>query len=115
MHSTAVRAFEPNTVQLDQAALYIERTPDEIQRDHFDWGGRFTGLYGTDYKYTFSNGIFSNQYLNSRRQYGFDPVMYYLDFWFPQIAEGENVRVGRYISIPDIEAQLAPRAPQTSF
>jgi hypothetical protein len=35
-------------------------------------------------------------------------VMYYLDFWFPKIAEGTNVRVGRYISIPDIEAQLAP-------
>jgi hypothetical protein len=33
--------------------------------------------------------------------------MYYMDFWFPQIAAGENVRIGRYISIPDIEAQLA--------
>jgi len=104
----AAYAFEPNTVQVDQVALYFERTPDEIQRDHFDWGGRFTGLYGTDYKYTFSNGIFSNQYLDGARQYGFDPVMYYLDFWFPKIAMGTNVRVGRYISIPDIEAQLAP-------
>ncbi|HWJ35060.1 MAG TPA: outer membrane beta-barrel protein [Steroidobacteraceae bacterium] len=104
----AAYSFEPNTAQLDQAALYIERTPDEIQRDHFDWGGRFTALYGTDYKYTFANGILSNQYLNGRKQYGFDPVMYYLDFWFPQFAEGENIRVGRYISIPDIEAQLAP-------
>jgi hypothetical protein len=27
----AAYSFEPNTVQLDQAALYIERTPDEIQ------------------------------------------------------------------------------------
>jgi Putative beta-barrel porin-2, OmpL-like. bbp2 len=104
----AAYSFEPNALQMDQVALYFERTPDEIQRDHFDWGGRFVGLYGTDYKYTFSNGIFSNQYLNSRRQYGFDPVMYYLDFWFPKIADGENIRVGRYISIPDIEAQLAP-------
>ena len=34
--------------------------------------------------------------------------MYYLDFWFPGVAMGSNVRVGRYISIPDIEAQLAP-------
>ncbi|MGO9989830.1 MAG: outer membrane beta-barrel protein [Steroidobacteraceae bacterium] len=107
-NSPAAYSYEPNTVQLDQVALYIERTPDEVQRDHFDWGGRFTGIYGTDYKYTFSNGIFSNQYLTSEKPYGFDPVMYYLDFWFPQIAEGENVRVGRYISIPDIEAQLAP-------
>jgi Putative beta-barrel porin-2, OmpL-like. bbp2 len=104
----AAYSFEPNTLQVDQVTLYFERTPDEIQREHFDWGGRITGLYGTDYKYTFSNGIFSNQYLNSAKQYGFDPVMYYLDFWFPKIADGTNVRVGRYISIPDIEAQLAP-------
>jgi hypothetical protein len=104
----AAYSYQPNTIQVDQVALYFERTADEIQRDHFDWGGRFTALYGTDYKYTFSNGIFSSQYLNSAKQYGFDPVMYYLDFWFPKIFDGTNVRVGRYISIPDIEAQLAP-------
>lgn len=104
----AAYSYEPNTVQLDQAALYLERTPDEVQFDHFDWGFRFTGLYGTDYKYTFSNDILSNQYTNSEKPYGFDPVMYYVDLWFPHIAAGENVRIGRYISIPDIEAQLAP-------
>jgi hypothetical protein len=107
-NAPAAYSFEPNTVQVDQVALYFERTADEIQRDHFDWGGRFTALYGTDYKYTFSNGILSNQYLGSAKQYGFDPVMYYLDFWFPHVVDGMNVRVGRYISIPDIEAQLAP-------
>ena len=60
--------------------MYFERTPDEIQRDHFDWGFRFASLYGTDYKYTFSNGILSYQYTEQERLYGFDPVMYYLDF-----------------------------------
>ncbi len=104
----AAYSFEPNTAQLDQIAIYFERTPDEVQREHFDWGFRFTALYGTDYKYTFSDGVLSNQYLNNARQYGFDPVMYYLDFWFPKVADGMNVRLGRYISIPDIEAQLAP-------
>jgi hypothetical protein len=104
----AAYSFEPNYAQIDQVTLYFERTPDEVQRDHFDWGFRFANLYGTDYKYTFSNGIFSNQYLNSAKQYGYDPVMYYVDLWFPQVADGENVRIGRYISIPDIEAQLAP-------
>jgi len=104
----AAYSYEPNTLQLDQAALYLERTPDEIQREHFDWGFRFASIYGTDYKYTFADGILSNQYLDNVRQNGFDPVMYYLDFWLPHIAEGMNVRVGRYISIPDIEAQLAP-------
>jgi hypothetical protein len=104
----AAYSYQPDTVQLDQAAIYFERTPDEVQLDHVDWGFRITGLYGTDYKYTFANGVLSNQYLNEEKSYGFDPVMYYLDFWLPHIAEGENIRVGRYISIPDIEAQLAP-------
>jgi hypothetical protein len=101
-------SYEPNTIQLDQFALYFERTPDEIQRDHFDWGFRVTGLYGTDYKYTFAEGILSGQYTNQERLYGFDPVMYYLDLYWPWVLDGENVRIGRYISIPDIEAQLAP-------
>ncbi len=101
-------SYEPDTIQLDQFALYFERTPDEIQRDHIDWGFRLALLYGTDYKYTFSNGILSYQYTEQERLYGFDPVMYYFDFYFPKFFEGENLRIGRYISIPDIEAQLAP-------
>ena len=34
--------------------------------------------------------------------------MYYFDVYFPKVAKGMNIRVGRYISLPDIEAQLAP-------
>lgn len=104
----AAYSYQANTVQLDQLALYLERTADEIQRDHVDWGFRIALLYGTDYKYTFSNDILSYQYTTQERLYGFDPVMYYMDFYFPHVFEGENLRVGRYISIPDIEAQLAP-------
>ena len=85
----------------------IHRCPSSSAK-HFDWGFRFASLYGTDYKYTFSNGILSNQYTEHERLYGYDPVMYYLDFYFPKFFDGENLRVGRYISIPDIEAQLAP-------
>jgi hypothetical protein len=107
-NSPAAYLFEPNSAQLDQFTLYFERTPDEIQREHFDWGERLALLYGTDYKYTYSYGVFSNQYTAEARRYGFDPVMYYLDFWLPWIALGTNLRIGRYVSIPDIEAQLAP-------
>jgi Putative beta-barrel porin-2, OmpL-like. bbp2 len=107
-NAPAAYAYQPDTVQLDQTALYFERTADEIQRDHFDWGFRVAAIYGTDYRYTFSNGILSYQYNEEERLNGFDPVMYYLDFYFPHFFQGENLRVGRYISIPDIEAQLAP-------
>jgi hypothetical protein len=38
---------------------------------------------------------------------GYDFPMVYGDVYFP-VLQGVNVRVGRFISIPDIEAQLAP-------
>ncbi|WP_051971284.1 outer membrane beta-barrel protein [Massilia sp. 9096] len=104
----AAYGYEPNQVQLDQVALYVERTPDVVQKDHNDWGFRIAGLYGSDYKYTFSKGLLSDQYTKHGRRYGFDPVMMYAEWYTPFVAEGMNVRAGRYISIPDIEAQLAP-------
>lgn len=98
----------PNQLMLNQAALYIERVPDTVQKKHIDYGFRVTGMYGTDYKYTFSNKLLSNQYLKDHNKYGFDPVMFYGELYIPYVAKGMNIRVGRYISIPDIEAQLAP-------
>ncbi len=36
--------YTPNTFQLDQAVVYVERLPDTVQLDHFDWGFRFSAL-----------------------------------------------------------------------
>ena len=98
----------PNSIQLDQATFYIERNPDTVQHDHFDWGFRFTNLYGLDYRFTTSKGYFSNQLLGKNNTYGYDPVMAYADLYWGQVLDGLNIRIGRYISLPDIEAQLAP-------
>jgi len=97
-----------NTIVLDQFAVYYEKIPDEAQKDHFDWGWRITSLYGQDYRFTTSKGMLSQQLLVKDAQYGWDPAMFYLDFYLPKIGQGTNVRFGRYISLPDIEAQLAP-------
>ena len=106
-NAPAAYDYTPNTVQLDQAVVYIERLPDEVQNDHFDWGFRIANLYGENYRYTIAYGLFSNQLLNNNQVYGFDMPMVYADFYFP-VMQGFNLRVGRFISIPDIEAQLAP-------
>jgi hypothetical protein len=100
----------PNSIQLDQAALYFERLPNTVQTDHIDWGFRLTNLYGLDYRYTTADGIFSQQLLSyqSGQTYGYDPVMYYFDLYLPKLGQGSDLRIGRYISLPDIEAQLAP-------
>jgi hypothetical protein len=98
----------PNTIVLDQLALYTERLADTTQTDHFDWGFRIANLYGQDYRFTTSHGLLSQQLLVKNSQYGYDPVMFYVDLYFPKLGKGADLRIGRYISLPDIEAQLAP-------
>ena len=97
-----------NRIEFDQAVLYVERIPDSVQTDHVDWGFHLSGLYGTSYRFTTNEGYFSQQLLEQHRQYGFDPVLEYLDVYVPQVVAGLNIRVGRFISVPGIEAQLAP-------
>jgi hypothetical protein len=97
-----------NRAELDQAVLYVERLPDSVQTDHVDWGFHVSGLLGTSYRFTTSLGYLSGQLLDDHREYGFDPVLEYVDLYIPQVADGFNIRVGRFISIPGIEAQLAP-------
>ena len=101
-------AQSSNSLQLDQAVIRFEKVPDEIQIDHFDWGFRADALYGIDYRFTNAYGIWGSQYSRDNLRNGFDTVMLYGDLYFPHWGEGTNVRIGRYISVPDIEAQLAP-------
>lgn len=100
--------YTPNTVQLDQAVIYIERIPDTVQTHHIDWGFRLSSIYGTNYRYTTAYDIASYQFLGNNKPYGYDFPMVYGEIYLPGIAEGLLLRVGRYIAIPDIEAQLAP-------
>ncbi len=97
-----------NSIELDQEVLYIERQPDTVQTDHIDWGFRISGLYGLDYRFTTATGWFDNQLLGKNQEMGFDMPMAYFDLYIPQVAQGMDIRAGRYISLPDIEAQLAP-------
>ncbi len=97
-----------NRVEMNQIVLYAERLPDSVQRDHIDWGFHLTALYGTDYRFTTGKGYLSGPWVNDHREYGFDPTLEYADIYFPQVAQGMNLRIGRYISVPGIEAQLAP-------
>ena len=107
-NAPAAYDYNPNTVQLDQAVVYIERLPDTVQKDHVDWGFRIAPIYGENYRYTTAYGLFSSQLLNQNLNNGFDIPMAYGEIFIPQVMDGLMIRFGRYISIPDIEAQLAP-------
>ena len=107
-NAPAAYSYNPNTVQLDQAVLYIERLPDTVQTDHIDWGFRIAAMYGENYRYTTAYGLASHQLLGHNLYNGYDFPMVYGELYIPKIAEGLLLRVGRFISLPDIEAQLAP-------
>ena len=113
--STSAHRNEPeandvysNRFEMNQLVFYAERLPDSVQRDHVDWGYHLTALYGTDYRFTIAKGYLSGQLLNDHHQYGFDPALEYVELYIPQVAQGMNLRLGRFISVPGIEAQLAP-------
>ncbi|HTA53533.1 MAG TPA: outer membrane beta-barrel protein [Candidatus Acidoferrales bacterium] len=98
----------PNAPELDQFVFRFERQPDTVQTDHFDWGFRVSNLYGADYRWTTMQGFLSNQLLLRNQTNGYDaPEAYGILYW-PRWGEGTTLQVGRYISPPDIEAQLAP-------
>jgi len=101
-------AIVPDKIEMDQAVLRFERVPDSAQTDHVDWGFRFTTLYGIDYRWTTSQGWFSDQLLQRNSLYGADAVEAYALVYFPHVGQGMMLKVGRYISPPDIEAQLSP-------
>jgi hypothetical protein len=107
-NAPAAYDYTPNTLQLDQAVVYVERVPDTVQQDHIDWGFRFSAIYGENYRYTTSYGVASYQLLNHNLVNGFDFPMVYGELYVPQLFDGLLLRLGRFISIPDIEAQLAP-------
>jgi hypothetical protein len=104
----AAYSYSPNKVQLDQAVVYFERLPDTVQTDHVDWGFRLSAIYGENYRYTTAYGLASYQLLGHNLYNGYDFPMVYGELYVPQIAEGMLIRAGRFISVPDIEAQLAP-------
>jgi hypothetical protein len=103
-------AVIPRHVELDQAIIRMERVPDTVQNEHCDWGFRATMLYGIDYRWTTSEGWYpaSSELLKHNSVYGADPVELYGMFYMPKVAKGMVLKFGRYISPPDIEAQLAP-------
>src|SRR5258708_28780532 len=98
----------PNKFELSQAVVRIERAPNTVQTDHVDWGFRSSNAYGLDYRYTVAKGWFSDQFIKKNNLYGYDPVELYGLLYFPKVFKGLLLKVGRYISPSDIEAQLAP-------
>ena len=98
----------PNRVEQDQFVVYVERMADQSQTDHIDWGFRLSAVYGLDYRFMISRGFLDHQLLKANNYAGFDMPMVYANLYIPYVAQGMDIIVGRIISLPDIEQQLAP-------
>lgn len=98
----------PNHFELDQLVFRLEREVNSVQTTHVDVGFRSTFLFGIDYRYTTAGGWTSAQLLKHNNLYGYDFTEQYLDFYSPWVMQGLILRIGRWISCPDIETQFAP-------
>jgi hypothetical protein len=109
-HSNVPLGFDivPNRLELQELVVRFERNPDTVQRCYTDWGFRFSNLFGIDYRFTITQGIFSNQLLKHNNLYGYDPVEMYGQLYFPCIAQGILMTIGRYLSPADIDSTLSP-------
>jgi hypothetical protein len=103
-------AIVPRRLEMEQQVLRIERTPDTVQTKHMDWGFRISNIYGIDYRWTTAAGWFpaNRSLLSHNLLYGYDYPELYGQIYYPHVAQGMMIKFGRYISPPDIEAQLAP-------
>lgn len=101
-------SIQPNAPHLSQLVLRLERQPNTIQTDHVDWGFRLSNVYGLDYRYTVARGWLSDRYFKDNNLYGYDPVEAYALIYIPKVAQGMLLRMGRFISPADVEAQLSP-------
>jgi len=98
----------PNTLVLDQFVLSVERIPNTVQTENIDFGFNLTNILGIDYRYTIAQGVFSGQLYKNNNLYGDDPVEFLGQFYFPKVAKGMLVTVGRYLSPIGIESIFAP-------
>jgi len=98
----------PDALVLNQTIFRVARMPDTVQTDHVDWGFHFDLLYGYDYHYTAAQGVMSWE-LEENKYYGLDPMIFYGDVYIPSVAQGMQITVGRFLSLPDIEAQFSPQ------
>ncbi|HZZ76886.1 MAG TPA: outer membrane beta-barrel protein, partial [Gemmataceae bacterium] len=97
--------YRANDFLLQQNWLRIDRPVDTSENAGPNLGFRIdTILPGSDYRFTVARGLFSNQ----TGIYGIDPIQFYGEAYLPGVAEGMNVKVGRFFAQIGAEANDAP-------
>jgi hypothetical protein len=93
--------YRANEFNVQQNYLRVEQAVDKSATTP-TWGFRSdTILPGTDYRFTVARGLFDSQLTAKNggpNLYGFDPVQFYAEGYFPQVGRGLDVKVGRFFA-----------------
>ena len=100
-----------NQFLLQQNWLRFEQSVVTSGATEPSFGFRFdTILPGSDYRFTLPRGLFNEQLTADHGQpelYGIDPIQFYAEAYFPTIARGMDVKVGRFFALYGVETNDA--------
>lgn len=103
--------YKANDFLLQQNWLRIDRPVDTTSTTDASYGFRFdTILPGSDYRFTVARGLFSDQLSADHGHpdlYGIDPIQFYGEAYYPMIAQGMDVKVGRFFALYGVETNDA--------
>jgi hypothetical protein len=104
--------WRANDFLLQQNWLRIDRPVVTTGTTEPTFGFRSdTILPGSDYRFTVARGLFSGQLSADHGQpnlYGIDPIQFYGEAYFPTVAQGLDVKLGRFFAQYGVEANDAP-------
>ncbi len=103
--------YKANDFLLNQNWLRIDRPVDTSSTTDPSYGFRIdTILPGSDYRFTVARGLFSDQLSADHGHadlYGIDPIQFYGEAYYPTIAQGLDVKVGRFFALYGVETNDA--------
>ena len=112
-HSNLPLAFnyKANEFLLQQNWLRIDRAVVTSGTSEPTFGFRSDWILpGSDYRFTLARGIFNDQLTGDNGKpdlYGIDPIQFYMEGYFPTMAEGLDVKVGRFFAQYGVETNDA--------
>jgi hypothetical protein len=103
--------YKANQFLLQQNWLRVEQRVDQSATTPTFGFRSDTILPGSDYRFTLARGIWNNQLTAAHGQpatYGIDPIQFYAEAYFPTVAHGMDVKVGRVFCQYGVESNDAP-------
>jgi hypothetical protein len=106
--------YRANEPMLQQAWLRFNRSVVTTGTTEPTYGFNIDLLFGTDYRFTLARAIWNKQLTDDHgfpAHYGFDPLQFYAEGYFPTVSRGLDVKIGRFYTPYGVESLEAPSTP----